>query len=312
MSLDLVLIAPGPAKRRWEGAEEDRPLKTRGKRWMQRLGVWMAEQGLRPAVTVADRTLLACVSAEKALKAAGLSAQDIQDGEDVAQTALSALRRLRETGAGCGGLLVVAPGERLAPLCSLTDLNWTPDQFPPGSLCHLSLPVGAPLRPGIAKRVASVQAGTLPEDFPFPGPGGPERRPRPAYYYTQSAVLPYRRGRNGAEVLLISSSSGDHWLVPKGIHEPGMTAQASAAVEAEEEAGVRGTVGEASIGRYEVQKWGGRCSVTVYPMKVTRVLKAPDWEEHNRDRRWVPAKKAAKMLDQPELRSIVNRFVAGL
>jgi 8-oxo-dGTP pyrophosphatase MutT (NUDIX family) len=42
------------------------------------------------------------------------------------------------------------------------------------------------------------------------------------------------------EVLLIGSSKGTHWVIPKGIHEPGLSATESASHEALEEAGVKG------------------------------------------------------------------------
>ena len=312
MSLDLILISAGPGKRRWEGAERDRPLKNKGKRMMQRLGVWMGERGLAPAATVAASLGYARTSAEKALKAGGQTAQNIIDSDQVAVQALATLRSLRENGEQCSTLLAVAPAEDLLPLSGLCNASWTADQLPPGTLMILRLPSGAPLRPGVAELVLTLDAATLPEDFPYPGFDGPERRPRPAYYYSQSAVIPYRMGRKGAEILLISSSRGDHWLVPKGIHEPGLSAEASAALEAHEEAGVVGDVGEGPLGSYQLDKWGGTCTVAVYPMEVTEVLDAPDWEEASRKRRWVPAGKAGDLLAVPELGQIVARFASTL
>ncbi|WP_121068002.1 NUDIX hydrolase [Chachezhania antarctica] len=312
MSLDLILIAAGPGKRRWDGAEEDRPLRNRGKRMMQRLGSWMGEKGLAPDATIAATFEYARTSAEKALKAGGNTAQAIEDSSQVAVDALATLRRLREDGDPCKTLLVVARPEDLTELAGLCGATWTVDDFPPGRLRILRLPTGAPLRPGVAELVKTLDSSELPDDFPFPDFDGPERRPRPAYYYRQSAVIPYCTGPDGPQILLISSSSGDHWLVPKGIHEPGLGAEASAAIEAQEEAGVVGDAGAEPLGSYLLDKWGGTCTVAVYPLEVTEMLEPPEWEEHHRERRWVPAEEAAEMLAVPDLRAIVARFAASL
>ena len=90
------------------------------------------------------------------------------------------------------------------------------------------------------ERIKSDRA--LPDGFPFPAPGSAERRPRPAYYYTQSGVVPYQLTEGGARILLISNKSRQRWGVPKGICEPGLSPQVSAAKEALEEAGITGPV----------------------------------------------------------------------
>ena len=48
----------------------------------------------------------------------------------------------------------------------------------------------------------------------------------------QSGVIPYRVREGQVEVLVITSSDGLRWVVPKGLVEPGMTAADSAAKEA--------------------------------------------------------------------------------
>ena len=51
----------------------------------------------------------------------------------------------------------------------------------------------------------------------------------PDWVYRQSAVLPYRFSGGDLEVLLITSRKGKRWVFPKGIIEPGLTPQRSAA-----------------------------------------------------------------------------------
>ena len=133
----------------------------------------------------------------------------------------------------------------------------------------------------------------------------------PNWIYTQSAVLPYRRRGDDLEVLIITSRKGKRWVLPKGIVEPGMTAAASAAKEAREEAGVEGPVVGHSLGNYSYRKWGGTCEVEVFPMQVTTELE--QWSESGfRRREWVSLKKAAKQLDHDGLRKILRRLPAAI
>ncbi len=129
----------------------------------------------------------------------------------------------------------------------------------------------------------------------------------PNWIYTQSAILPYRQQGGDLEVLVITSRKGTRWVLPKGIVEPGMTAAASAAKEAKEEAGVEGKVVEQSLGKYEHKKWGGTCEVEVFPMAVTGELN--EWPERAfRRREWVSLAEAAKRLDRDQLRKILRRL----
>jgi 8-oxo-dGTP pyrophosphatase MutT (NUDIX family) len=58
----------------------------------------------------------------------------------------------------------------------------------------------------------------------------------------QSGVIPYRIENGQIEVMVITSSTGKRWVIPKGLIEPDMTPQDSAAKEAWEEAGLLGKV----------------------------------------------------------------------
>jgi phosphohistidine phosphatase len=133
-------------------------------------------------------------------------------------------------------------------------------------------------------------------------------RKRPAYYYTQSSVIPYRIRDNRLEILVTRSSQKKHWVVPKGIADPGHSLQESAAKEAWEEAGVEGNVVNDPVGSYQYHKWGATCTVTVYPMQVTRQLSDDEWEEQHRGRQWLPASEAASTVRQPELGELIRQF----
>ena len=128
-------------------------------------------------------------------------------------------------------------------------------------------------------------------------------RTRPDGYYRQSAVIPWRLRDGRVEVLLITSRKRKRWVVPKGIHEPGLTAAASAAKEALEEAGVSGEVSSEPVGEYAYRKWGGTCRVVVFTLRVESGLRR--WPEEFRDREWLSPEAAAARIDEPDLRRLV-------
>jgi len=127
----------------------------------------------------------------------------------------------------------------------------------------------------------------------------------------QSAVLPYRRGRRGLEVLLITSRETRRWVLPKGGIMAGMTPYESAAEEAFEEAGIVGRVDRRCIGVYGYLKVRDKgrpyCTVKVYPMKVT-VLCA-DWpERRERQRVWMNFDAARARVRERGLKKILTSF----
>lgn len=285
-------------------------LKDRGKRGAQKTGIWLLEHDLRPEVVVSSPRQFAKVTAEKLLKAAGWSAgaiqQDIRLSSDTHVDILAALAELPDSSPP-----VLAVAHKAGVGAALRHLlGSAPTDLPTGILIHLRLPDDwTSLPPGSGQLLDVVKTRDLPDGFPFPGPGGNERRKRPAYYYSQSAVLPYRRHADGFEILLISSSKRTHWVIPKGIHEPGLSATESAAKEAFEEAGIEGNVGPQCIGTFYQHKWGATCSVAVYPMEVTRVIDQRDWQESHRMRCWLQVNEAKQLLSgNPKLSEIVSGF----
>ena len=134
-------------------------------------------------------------------------------------------------------------------------------------------------------------------------------RKYPDAFYEQSAVIPYRMGPAGVEVLLITAIKSGKWIVPKGVVEPASSAPASAAAEAYEEAGVSGTVGERLLGTYQYDKWGGTCTVEVFALAVETEL--DDWPEKEfRRREWLRPEEAAGRIAVPGLADIIRAFEA--
>jgi phosphohistidine phosphatase len=129
-------------------------------------------------------------------------------------------------------------------------------------------------------------------------------RSRPDYYYRQSAVIPFRQGACGIEVLVITTRKRRRWIVPKGIVEPDLTPGRSAAKEADEEAGVRGRVHAGPLGVYEYEKWGGTCRVEVYAMHVQQVMER--WPEDFRSREWVDVPEAVRRIREAGLKRMIE------
>jgi 8-oxo-dGTP pyrophosphatase MutT (NUDIX family) len=123
----------------------------------------------------------------------------------------------------------------------------------------------------------------------------------------QSGVVPYRIYQGNPEILLITSSKGKRWGIPKGWIEPWMSTADSAAKEAREEAGVLGRVLTPAIGFYENRKWGCPCRVEVFLLQVETVL--DDWDEaHCRQREWLSPAQASKRVKQADLQQLFEQL----
>ncbi|MBF0586619.1 NUDIX hydrolase [Prosthecochloris sp. N3] len=126
---------------------------------------------------------------------------------------------------------------------------------------------------------------------------------RPQWMFRQSGVLPVIDGKT----VLITTRRSRHWIIPKGVVERGMSPDRSAAKEAFEEAGLVGDVQSRGIGSFCYRKWGGICTVHVYPLYVSKLL--DEWEESMfRKRKVVPFGKAAEMVHHHELRVLIELF----
>jgi 8-oxo-dGTP pyrophosphatase MutT (NUDIX family) len=128
----------------------------------------------------------------------------------------------------------------------------------------------------------------------------------------QFAALCYRVVKDKVQVLVISSRGTGRWILPKGWPMDGKTPAEAALQEAWEEAGVIGKVVSAPLGLYSYQKVQDHahdfpCIAVVYAVKVKSLSK--DFPEAGERRvKWVGRKKAAKLVDEPELSQILRDF----
>jgi 8-oxo-dGTP pyrophosphatase MutT (NUDIX family) len=132
----------------------------------------------------------------------------------------------------------------------------------------------------------------------------------------QVAALPWRKGRRGVEVLLITSRETARWVIPKGWAMAGLADHASAAEEAREEAGADGEAASGLIGSYEYDKRRRngavlRIEVAVYALEVSKLLRV--WpEKAERKRKWFAPAKAAALVAEPGLSAIINDLEARM
>jgi 8-oxo-dGTP pyrophosphatase MutT (NUDIX family) len=128
----------------------------------------------------------------------------------------------------------------------------------------------------------------------------------------QLAALCWRKGKDGPEVLLVTSSSG-RWILPKGWPIEGKSPAEAALTEAWEEGGVvRGKASRKPLGAYMAAKrtTSGDDVPSLHRVYAIKVREAVDDfpEAHRRDRAWVSPEQAARMVDEEGLRDILRAF----
>ena len=149
--MQLLLFCAGTRDKTWSGAKVSCPLRTKGKRQAQKIGCWLGRKGLRPDAVLSERTVRARVTAEKALKAAGWTANGIESSHDLSEGRVPDRQGVNRV------LLVAAPKciEAMAAQMSLET------ETRPGLLLIVESRNG---QPHLSER---VDARDLPELFPF-------------------------------------------------------------------------------------------------------------------------------------------------
>ncbi|GAA0653832.1 NUDIX hydrolase [Brevundimonas lenta] len=128
----------------------------------------------------------------------------------------------------------------------------------------------------------------------------------------QVAALPWRRGPDGIEIMLVTSRETRRWVTPKGGRMPGKTDPEAAAQEALEEAGVEGEIGHHPLGTFRYLKVLKRraprwCVVAIYPLEVA-VVHAEWKEQAERDRLWMSVEQAAACVTEVDLAEVIRAF----
>ena len=213
MARELLLLRHG--KSDWSQDTDDfqRPLKDRGKRGAQRMGVWLLRQGLQPDYIIASPAARAIETARKLCKTMGVDARQIKQEKRIYAASLSdLLQALGECPNKASRVLLVGhnPGlEQLRVYLSAESIPLPSDGnlLPTATLARLILPDDwQELQAQSAQLQSITRPKGLPKKFPFPDAQGEEFRDRPAYYYTQSSVIPYRIHEGELQILLVRSS----------------------------------------------------------------------------------------------------------
>lgn len=128
---------------------------------------------------------------------------------------------------------------------------------------------------------------------------------------TQFAVIAWQRQGKKLKVCLVTSRRTGRWILPKGWPKRAATPQEAVAIEAWEEAGLKGKVHPRPLGVFSYLKRRGKSRLPViavlYAMEVTKAhSKWPEKKERRRD--WASPKKAAARLSDRQLASMVARF----
>ena len=127
----------------------------------------------------------------------------------------------------------------------------------------------------------------------------------------QFAALCWRMQNGKVEICIVTTRNSGRWILPKGWPMHKQTPAQSAATEAYEEAGIKGDAIDTCLGVYSYVKphQSGNIPIVVmvYPVRVRKELS--NWpEKGQRKRNWLSPKKAAKKLQEPELKLIVAAF----
>lgn len=128
--------------------------------------------------------------------------------------------------------------------------------------------------------------------------------PPPRNGRSQAGALPFLFRNGILHLVLVTSSSGTRWIVPKGGLEKGMTRQEVALMEAAEEAGAIGVL-EPGI-KAQCRMADGR-ALHLYPLRVAALL--PHWPERVLRRRVVlPVYRALLRVCDPGMVLAIRRL----
>jgi 8-oxo-dGTP pyrophosphatase MutT (NUDIX family) len=132
---------------------------------------------------------------------------------------------------------------------------------------------------------------------------------------SQVAALPFRIKDGRIEVLLVTSRETKRWLIPKGWPMKGKKPHKAAALEAREEAGVKGDINDKPLGHYNYWKRRAAhfdlCRVNVYPLEVSKQLRS--WREKGqREAQWFEVEEAAHQVLEPALAELIRSLPAHI
>lgn len=134
--------------------------------------------------------------------------------------------------------------------------------------------------------------------------GGSAPRGPVMWNVEQAGAVPFRYVDSRPQFLLVTSRRGN-WIFPKGVVEPGDTAEETARKETLEEAGILGHVLPRPIGSYSDRKSWSPCRVRMYLLHYDG--DSPQWSESShRAKRWCSYENALGLIKKKELRELLQ------
>jgi len=124
---------------------------------------------------------------------------------------------------------------------------------------------------------------------------------------THAGAVVFRKRNNQVLYLVISSSDGLNWVLPKGHIDPGETAEVAALRELEEEAGVVGEI-IASLSTRDFIKSGKEAAVKFFLVRETGATEAVE----DRTIRWEEEAAAQQVLTFAEAKEALSEGAAKM
>lgn len=108
-------------------------------------------------------------------------------------------------------------------------------------------------------------------------------------------------------IMIVTSTSGKSWILPKGQPEDELNNPQVAVLETYEEAGIRGIIFDERLRKEFKRKEGG--SLVIYPLLIKKILDENSWpEESRRKRRLVSINKALSLVTKQEHLQAIEYF----
>lgn len=124
---------------------------------------------------------------------------------------------------------------------------------------------------------------------------------------THAGAVVFRSMENQTHFLVVSSSSGMHWVLPKGHIEPGESSDIAALRELREEAGIIGKI-KASLGIQYFKKFEKNVAAQYFLVEALETVEALE----ERTLRWVDLATAMGLLSFNEARQALQEGLAAL
>jgi 8-oxo-dGTP pyrophosphatase MutT (NUDIX family) len=122
---------------------------------------------------------------------------------------------------------------------------------------------------------------------------------------THAGAVAFRRSGDRTLYLIVSSSDGANWVLPKGHIEPGESPEAAALRELKEEAGVIGEIVERLL-EQRLRKPEGEITVQYFLVRELASTKALE----DRSLRWEDEERALRLLTFDDAREVLRTAAA--